>query len=94
MALERQEGRGTYSVLIAISGPAEPIRMVIQYVWPPSLEHVNELFDEMADAVFEEGTIDIAFVRSFEQHPSAYVNETVEYVRGRLASLEGEGKGQ
>jgi hypothetical protein len=51
--LERREGRGGVKIDIDNPGPTAPMRFVVVYEWPPSLQHVKEVFDLASKAVFE-----------------------------------------
>ncbi len=51
--LERREGRGLFSVSVDNPSIQQPIRLLVQYNWPPSLEHVFERCDLAVAAVFE-----------------------------------------
>jgi hypothetical protein len=51
--LERKEGRGTFCVTVDNPRIQQPIRLLVQYEWPPSLEHVCERCDLAAEAVFD-----------------------------------------
>lgn len=53
ISLARKEGRGEYSVIVDQPNAEMPIRLLMQYAWPPSLEHVVEYFDMTAQAVFD-----------------------------------------
>jgi hypothetical protein len=51
--LGRKEGKGAFGVTVDNPNIQQPIRLLLQYAWPPSLQHVTERFDLAADAVFE-----------------------------------------
>ncbi len=51
--LERREGRGMFGVTIDNPGIQQPVRLLVQYNWPPSLEHVFERCDLATAAVFD-----------------------------------------
>jgi hypothetical protein len=51
--LERKEGRGAFGVTIDNENVQKPIRLLLSYTWPPSLEHVRDQFDLVAENVFE-----------------------------------------
>ncbi len=53
--MRRQEGRGGFSIAIDHPGAGNPIRLLLEWVWPPSDVHVDERFDEAAYAVIEGG---------------------------------------
>jgi len=50
--LERKEGRGAFGVTIDNPSIQQPVRLLLEYTWPPSLEHVYDHFDVAATAVF------------------------------------------
>lgn len=50
--LKRKEGRGSVTVLIDNNGVQQPVRLLITYLWPPSMTHVEEDFDLISEAVF------------------------------------------
>jgi len=52
IALERKEGRGLFVVTIDNENVNVPIRLLLEYTWPPSLEHAKDMFDMTADAAF------------------------------------------
>jgi hypothetical protein len=56
--LERKEGRGTFAVTIDNPNIQNPIRLLLVYTWPPSLEHVRDQLNLVASTVFDslEGT--------------------------------------
>lgn len=51
--LERKQGRGQFKVTIDNAGQQAPVRLFIEYTWPPSREHVNQDIDLAAEAFFE-----------------------------------------
>ncbi|MEW6250083.1 MAG: hypothetical protein AB1716_05510 [Planctomycetota bacterium] len=51
--LERREGRGVFGVTVDNPGIQQPVRLLVQYNWPPSLEHVYERCDLAVAAVFD-----------------------------------------
>ena len=51
--LERKEGRGGFRALIDHSGAGVPVRLFMEFHWPPSPVHVSEQFDVTAEAVFD-----------------------------------------
>lgn len=52
LVLERSEGRGGYKVEIDNQNPHMPVRLLMSYTWPPSLEDSKERMDLTAQAVF------------------------------------------
>ena len=56
--LERKEGRGTFGITIDNPNIRNPVRFLLVYTWPPSLEHVKDQMNLVADTVFDglEGT--------------------------------------
>ena len=53
--MQRQEGRGVFRIVVDHPGAGNPIRLFLEWVWPPSNIHVNERFDEAAEAVLDGG---------------------------------------
>jgi len=51
--LARKEGRGGFGIIVTHKGGNEPIRVLFDYGWPPSMPHVEELFDSASAAVFD-----------------------------------------
>jgi hypothetical protein len=49
---ERKEGRGAFQVNVSNQGVPTPTRLLMSYTWPPSPEHVKQVFNSAADAVF------------------------------------------
>ena len=45
-------GAGRFSVTLDSPGMNNPIRLLAQYTWPPSVEHVCQDFDAATDAAF------------------------------------------
>jgi hypothetical protein len=52
IVMERQEGRGAFRIIVD-QAPGNPIRLLLEYHWPPSDVHVQERFDDGARTVFE-----------------------------------------
>ncbi len=50
--MQRRIGRGALGIRIDSQGHTQPLRLVVEYTWPPSLEHVYEEFDMAANAAF------------------------------------------
>ena len=50
--LRRKEGRGGFAVSVNMGGLSSPMRCLITWDWPPSLEHVKQQFDKTASALF------------------------------------------
>ena len=50
---ERKEGRGVFQAGVEYQGASQPMRLLISHDWPPSLEHVKEIFDLTTTAVFD-----------------------------------------
>ena len=51
--LKRKEGRGFFTITIDNPSNKHPIRLLLEYTWPPTLEHVYENFKLAGTAVFE-----------------------------------------
>ncbi len=58
LQFRRKEGRGGIAVTIDNQGMQTPIRLLLEYHWPPSVEHVTETMDSISEAAFQniEGT--------------------------------------
>lgn len=52
IALERKEGRGVFAVSVDNENVNVPMRLLLEYTWPPTLEHAKEMFDMTAAAAF------------------------------------------
>jgi hypothetical protein len=50
---ERKEGRGALAARIDNKNINEPIRVLLEYIWPPSIEHVKQHFNSISKSVFE-----------------------------------------
>lgn len=50
--IERRIGRGTFKLTIDNATIQQPIRFLIEYLWPPTVEHVSQDFDTTAEAAF------------------------------------------
>jgi len=55
IVMHRQEGRGIFRLSIDHPGAGYPMRLLLEFVWPPSDVHVDERFDDACAAVFEGG---------------------------------------
>ena len=53
IVFERKEGRGTLGAIIDNRNINGPIRILLEYTWPPSIEHVKENFDIISNSVFD-----------------------------------------
>ena len=52
--LARKEGRGGFGIEVAHKGgPNEPFRLLLDYGWPPSIQHIEEMFENASTAVSE-----------------------------------------
>ena len=91
--LQRKEGRGGYTIVVDNSGIQKPIRLLISYDWPPSPQHVAEVFDQVCDVTFKEleGNWQrvLAEVRLRAQC-SVSEKDAVGYVTKRLLGLKAE----
>ena len=89
ITMERTEGKGGYKVEVDNQSPASPIRLLMSYTWPPSLEEVKERLDLTADAVLQgiEGgwTRVMAEVRLRAQ-VNVRGNDAVKYLNERFVS--------
>ena len=50
--MERRMGAGQFSVTLDSLGMNNPIRLLVQYTWPPSPEHAYQDFDSASEAAF------------------------------------------
>lgn len=100
LTVERGEDRGNYKVEVDNQNVRSPIRMLMSYTWPPSLEEVKERMDLTAAAVFEgiggEWTRVMAEVRLRAQC-NVRSNDALGYlmgqfVRGNAGWIESLGK--
>jgi hypothetical protein len=53
IVFERKEGRGALAARIDNKNIREPIRILLEYTWPPTIEHVTEYFDNISESVFD-----------------------------------------
>jgi hypothetical protein len=53
VTMERTEGRGAFGLVIDNRGTGDPVRLRMDYNWPPSLEHIKQQFNLAGEAVFE-----------------------------------------
>ena len=49
----RKEGRGALTAIIDNKNINGPIRILLEYIWPPTIEHIKEHFDSISKSVFE-----------------------------------------
>lgn len=91
--MERHEGEGTFRVVIDHGGAGQPIRLLMEFNWPPSLVHVSERFDIVSDAVFNtlEGEWQrvMAEARMRAQY-SIQGSEALAFLRSHVVSLKEE----
>ncbi len=52
--LHRKEGRGQFGLLVENPSIQKPIRLLLEWNWPPAVKVVTEQFDLTADAVFDQ----------------------------------------
>ena len=52
LQIERRIGRGTFKIAIDNAAIQQPIRLLIEYVWPASVEQVTQDFDLVTEAAF------------------------------------------
>ena len=55
IVMQRKEGRGGFLLKIDHPGEGNPIRLFLEFVWPPSDVHVDERFDDACNAVLDGG---------------------------------------
>ena len=53
IVFERKEGRGILGVMINNKNINGPIRILLEYTWPPTIDHIKENFDSISESVFE-----------------------------------------
>jgi len=53
IVLERKEGQGTLSARIDNKNIHEPIRILLEYNWPPNNEHAMQYFDSISESIYE-----------------------------------------
>ncbi len=89
--MERAEGRGGFKVTVDNKASQEPVRLLMEYIWPPSVPHATENLDKTARAVFSTlgGTWQkvIAEVR-LRAHYSADGNDAAKFMRERVIRLK------
>ena len=89
----RKEGRGALTAIIDNKNINGPIRILLEYIWPPTIEHIKEHFDSISESVFEslEGnwTRVLAEVRLRAQC-STRSNNGLTFLRGKVLGLPEE----
>jgi hypothetical protein len=53
IVFQRKEGRGTLSAIIDNKNINNPIRILLEYTWPQTIETVKEYFDIISNSVFD-----------------------------------------
>lgn len=53
ITVERAEGNGAYKIEVDNQNVRSPIRMLMSYTWPPSLQEVKERMDFTSEAIFK-----------------------------------------
>lgn len=53
IVFQRKEGRGTLSAIIDNKNINGPIRILLEYTWPPTIEHIKQNFDIISNSVFD-----------------------------------------
>lgn len=53
IAMERPQGTGQFRIVVDNQGPQAPVRLLVEYPWPKSREHVFEDVDLAVEAAFE-----------------------------------------
>lgn len=51
--LERQQGRGSFKIVVDNQNVNQPVRILVQYTWPPSRQHAFQDIDDAVDAVLD-----------------------------------------
>lgn len=88
--LERPQGRGRFKILIDNHNIQNPIRLLQEYDWPPSREHISEDLNLVEETVFEtlEGDWQRVLVETrVRGHMQASGESAVEYLRGRVLRI-------
>lgn len=53
IVFERKEGRGALSARVDNKNIREPIRILLEYEWPPTTQHVTQHFDSISESIFD-----------------------------------------
>jgi hypothetical protein len=53
IVFERKEGRGALVTIIDNKNINGPVRILLEYTWPPTIDHAKEYFDGISESVFE-----------------------------------------
>ena len=53
IVFERKEGRGALTAIIDNKNINTPIRILLEYTWPPTIDHINEHFDSISESVLK-----------------------------------------
>lgn len=90
IVLERKEGRGALVTTIDNKDINDPVRILLEYTWPPSIDHAKEHFDGISKSVFEclkgDWTKVLAEVRLRTQY-SARSKSGLTFLRKRVLGL-------
>lgn len=93
ITLSRKEGRGGFAVTIDNPGVQAPIRLLLSYDWAPSVEHIFQQFDVVAETVLEtlagEWQKILAEVRLRAQC-AVPGNDGLQFIRGSVLGLSDE----
>lgn len=93
LEFQRKEGHGAYTITLDNAGMQAPIRLLLEYTWPPSLEHITQTMDTTSKAVFEhlEGQWQkvLAEVRIRAQCETRE-NSALEFMKGSVFRLKPE----
>ncbi len=93
ITLERKEGRGAYVVTIDNPGVFNPIRLLLSYTWPQSLEQAKEHFDLTSQSVLASLTgpwqLVMAEVRLRTQC-SVQQNDALQFITDKMLRLSPE----
>jgi hypothetical protein len=91
--LERKEGRGAFGITVDNPNIKNPVRLLLSYMWPPTVEHVKDQFDHAAAIVFNTLTGPWQKVHAevrLQAQSGAAGAGALEYLRGEFANARRE----
>lgn len=53
IVFERKEGRGGLVAILDNTNISGPMRILLEYTWPSTIDHITEYFDNISEAIFE-----------------------------------------
>lgn len=87
-----QDERGRYEVIMDFSGmPNNPIRLLMSYEWPPSMQYAKEQFDLTAQAVFETmdgSSMKVSAEARMRGQVSVRGNDALMYIQNNLMNFD------